>query len=336
MFEFSGKWSKDASSTKTLAFDGVSFSLYTVALEESHMVLCDHIKKVVPSSWEPALLARFIKKFGTHIIVGVKMGGKDTRDFWTLNTFLKLMRRRGGSDDRNLQHNEWLQTVQSKPDVITMSFVPITSLLNGVRGSGYLSHAISLYLCYKPPLEELCRFLDFQLPRRWAPTFIQLFWDQLYVNTSVVDVGKIPITGLRIYLNPERNHQLEIHLQYLFSVPKFFQIEDSVSEIGTFNSDSYNSAFYEKVQGKNYNHVCTAPIESEYGIFSIVNGAQQHVKDQGLKKSSFYASASQKYLVAPQGGRNGSLRAKCQNLQFFSRRSCHTPGSIFFEKPRRR
>nr|KAJ0185483.1 hypothetical protein LSAT_V11C900504680 [Lactuca sativa] len=77
MFEFSGNWPKDASSTKTLAFDGVFFSLYAVALEESPTVLCDHVKKAVPSSWEPALLARFIKKFGTHIIVGVKMGGKD-------------------------------------------------------------------------------------------------------------------------------------------------------------------------------------------------------------------------------------------------------------------
>lgn len=58
MFEFSGSWQKDASSTKTLAFDGVFISLYTVALEKSHMVLCDHVKKAVPSSWEPALLAR--------------------------------------------------------------------------------------------------------------------------------------------------------------------------------------------------------------------------------------------------------------------------------------
>lgn len=58
VFDFSGNWKKDASSTKTLAFDGVFISLYTVALEESHMVLCDHVKKAVPSSWEPALLAR--------------------------------------------------------------------------------------------------------------------------------------------------------------------------------------------------------------------------------------------------------------------------------------
>lgn len=57
-----------------------------------------------------------------------------------------ICKRRGGSDNRNLSHNEWLHTVQFEPDVIAMSFIPITSLLNGVPGSGFLSHAINLYL----------------------------------------------------------------------------------------------------------------------------------------------------------------------------------------------
>lgn len=43
-------------------------------------------------------------------------------------------------------HTSWLQTVSSKPEVILFKFVPITSLLTGVAGSGYLSHAINLYL----------------------------------------------------------------------------------------------------------------------------------------------------------------------------------------------
>lgn len=100
MFEFSGCWQKDAANTKTLAFDGVFITLYSVALDKSHMLLRDHVKKAVPSSWEPATLARWIKShpwsssfvflsdcvsfrsrfietFGTHIVVGVKMGGKD-------------------------------------------------------------------------------------------------------------------------------------------------------------------------------------------------------------------------------------------------------------------
>lgn len=59
MFEFSGCWQKDAAYTKTLAFDGMFITLYTVALEKSQMVLKDHVKREVPSSWEPAALARY-------------------------------------------------------------------------------------------------------------------------------------------------------------------------------------------------------------------------------------------------------------------------------------
>lgn len=57
-----------------------------------------------------------------------------------------MFKRRGGNDYKNLTHHEWLNTVQYEPDVISMSLVPITSLLQGVPGSGFLSHAINLYL----------------------------------------------------------------------------------------------------------------------------------------------------------------------------------------------
>jgi len=60
MFEFSGSWQKDAAHTKTLAFDGVLITLYTFALEKSHMLLCDRVKKAVPSSWDPPALARSV------------------------------------------------------------------------------------------------------------------------------------------------------------------------------------------------------------------------------------------------------------------------------------
>lgn len=63
-----------------------------------------------------------------------------------MQDILCIYKRRGGSDNKNLSHYEWLKTVQSAPDVISMSFIPITSLLNGVQGSGFLSHAINLYL----------------------------------------------------------------------------------------------------------------------------------------------------------------------------------------------
>lgn len=57
-FEFTGSWQKDAAFTKSLAFDGVFINLYSIALEKSQVTLRDHIKRAVPSSWDPAALAR--------------------------------------------------------------------------------------------------------------------------------------------------------------------------------------------------------------------------------------------------------------------------------------
>lgn len=45
-----------------------------------------------------------------------------------------------------MPHNKWCQTVQLDPEVISISFIPIASLLSGIDGSGFLGHAINLYL----------------------------------------------------------------------------------------------------------------------------------------------------------------------------------------------
>ncbi|KAK9134699.1 hypothetical protein Syun_014029 [Stephania yunnanensis] len=400
MFEFSGSWQKDAAKTRTLAFDGWFITLYTIALAKSQIVLRDHVKQAVPSSWDPAALARFIEKYGTHVVVGVKMGGKDViyvkqqhssnlppaeiqkrlkemadKRFQDSNgqfnvnpeelyeesktsclgewervsplwfgireqrlrfidtspscsyahkeDFVSIFKRRGGSDNKNLSHYEWIQTVQFEPDVISMTFVPIISLLHGIPGSGFLSHAINLYLRYKPPIEELHQFLEFQLPRQWAPVFSELplgpqrkqqscaslqfsfMGPKLYINTSPlhviihcgvsnacyyiaplsqVDVGKRPVTGLRLYLEGKRSNRLAIHLQHLSTLPKIFQLYDDPN--GNFRHDSYDHKYYEKVQWKNFSHVCTAPVEADEDL-SIVTGTQFQVGDYGLKKVLF-------------------------------------------------
>ncbi|KAH9750918.1 MACPF domain-containing protein [Citrus sinensis] len=359
MFEFSGYWQKDAANTKTLAFDGMFISLYSVALEKSQMVLRDRVKKAVPATWEPAALASFIETYGTHIIVGVRMGGKDViyvkqkhsstlqpadvqkrlkemadkrfldangqyslsseqvyqNDkskykstppppplFQSILDMVCICKRRGGSDNRNLSHNEWLHTVQFEPDVTSMSFIPITSLLNGVPGSGFLSHAINLYLRYKPPIEELHQFLEFQLPRQWAPVFSELplgpqrkqqstaslkfslMGPKLFVNTNPVDVGHRPVTGLRLYLEGRSSNRLAVHLQHLSSLPKIFQLVDDPN--GNFRRENHDRKYYEKVQWKNYSHVCTAPVEP-YEDLSIVTGAQLHVENHGFKNILF-------------------------------------------------
>ncbi|MBA0591875.1 hypothetical protein Gorai_008868, partial [Gossypium raimondii] len=183
-----------------------------------------------------------------------------------------------------------------------MSFIPITSLLNGVPGSGFLSHAINLYLRYKPPIEELHQFLEFQLPRQWAPVFSELplgpqrkqqstsslqfsfMGPKLFVNTTPVDVGKRPVTGLRLYLEGKRSNRLAIHLQHLSSLPKIFQLVDDPNE--NFSQMSRDRKYYEKVYWKNYSHVCTAPVEAEEDL-SIVTGAQLQVENHGFKNILF-------------------------------------------------
>ncbi|GJX01226.1 MACPF domain-containing protein-like protein [Tanacetum coccineum] len=79
-----------------------------------------------------------------------------------------------GGDVFSKNHSKWLQTVGASPEVVRFKFVPITSLLNRVPRSGFLSHAINLYLRYKPAAEDLQFFLEFQVPRQWAPLHLQL------------------------------------------------------------------------------------------------------------------------------------------------------------------
>ncbi|KAL0332593.1 UNVERIFIED_CONTAM: MACPF domain-containing protein [Sesamum calycinum] len=339
-FEFTGCWQKDAAFTKSLAFDGVSISLYSIALEKSQVTLRDHIKQAVPSSWDPAALARFIEKYGTHVIVGVKMGGKDViyvkQQYSSPLQSIEVQKRLKDVADKrfsdasgqsstypekaygsemyesNERRSAFLdpstpsfhsnqETVQLEPEVISMSFIPISSLLNGVDGSGFLGHAINLYLRYKPPIEELHQFLEFQLPRQWAPVFgdvplgpdrkqqgvaslqFSLMGPKLYVNTNEVDGGNKPVTGMRLYLEGKRSNCLAIHLQHLSSLPKSFQLR---SESAGNNNNSYDRRYYEKVQWKGFSHVCTAPVESDDDL-SIVSGAQFEVKESGMRNVLF-------------------------------------------------
>lgn len=57
MFDFKGCWQKDAATTKTLAFDGWFITMYNIALSKSQLTLSEHVKREVPSSWDPAALA---------------------------------------------------------------------------------------------------------------------------------------------------------------------------------------------------------------------------------------------------------------------------------------
>lgn len=62
-----------------------------------------------------------------------------------LQDVVSISVRRGGIDNGQ-SYNKWLSTISKYPNVISMSLVPITSLLNSVPGNGFLSHAVNLYL----------------------------------------------------------------------------------------------------------------------------------------------------------------------------------------------
>ncbi|KAL1805621.1 hypothetical protein ACET3Z_028689 [Daucus carota] len=376
MFDFKSCWQKDASTTKTLAFDGWFITMYNIALSKSQITLSEHVKREVPSSWDPAALAEFIEKFGTHIVVGVTMGGKDVIHLkqlknsnlqptevqkvlkqvadqkfselvdenlvqnpekssgthkdgkslnWDLNTplasslrspvvslsknddLLSIRIRRGGFDIGQ-SHQKWLSTVSQYPNAISMSFVPISSLLSGVRGSGFLSHAINLYLRYKPPMEELQQFLEFQVPRQWAPAYGDLplaprrqkqaspslkftfMGPKLYVNTVKVDSENRPVTGLRLYLEGKKSDHLAIHLQHLTTLPKTLQLSEDLSYEPY--DEPAEKGYLEAVKWSIFSHVCTQPVQYNGARIdddsaSIVTKAWFEVKGIGMKKVLF-------------------------------------------------
>lgn len=378
MFNFSSCWQKDAASTKSLALDGWLINLYTLQLEKSQIKLSQNLMQEVPLSWDPDALAGFIEKYGTHIVVGVKMGGKDVihlkqlqssnltpseiqkllkklgderfstdieesgklvqsaklkvnncRD-WHIQVLgntsrpaikyhskkkdvMSIHLRKGGLDLGN--HKRWLSTILEFPDVISMSFVPITSFLNGVQGCGFLSHAINLYLRYKPPILELAGFLEFQLPRQWAPQYgdlplsllrckkdaspslqYSLTGPKLYVNTVMVNTSNRPVTGIRLFLEGKKSNILAVHLQHLSSVPNTLHLSDEdhhhlqSNQLKSVNP-LMEKEYIEPIKWSIFSHVCTSPVEHHGALMedaaSIVTRAWFEVKVMGMKKVLF-------------------------------------------------
>ncbi|KAF9612097.1 hypothetical protein IFM89_038076 [Coptis chinensis] len=367
IFELTGAWLKDATETKYLAFDGYFISLYYLHLTASPLVLQDEVKKAVAPNWDPGALSRFIQRYGTHIVVGMAVGGQDVvcvrqkpsssipapdlkahledlGDSWfsdgrslsphqrqskekqkvpdvfhrilQANTMqltsitetsskdgLAIVCSKRGGDVFLHNHYQWLQTVSANPDAILFKFVPITSLLSGIPGSGYLSHAINLYLRYKPAPEDLQYFLEFQVPRQWAPMFNELplgpqrikvsspglqfsfLGPKLHVNANQVSSSGKPVIGLRLYLEGKKCNRLAIHVQHLSSLPSMLES----SSVGLTmlkpcqwrGSEELSGQYLEHIKWKRYSNVCTSPVkhdpkwleEVSQGVF-VVTGAQ--------------------------------------------------------------
>lgn len=366
-----GSWAQDASSTKCLALDGYFISLLDLRLDCRPLALADRVVADVPTAWDPSAIASFIEKYGTHIVVGVSMGGQDvvyvkqdkssllpeseikehleklgdqlftgtcpmppshckSRDNKTkvpeaFNVFdaqltqprvegmtsqvackegVTVIYSKRGGDTAARSHAEWLLTVPAKPDAIGFKLVPLTSLLKGVSGLGFLSHAINLYLRYKPPVEDLRYFLDFQHHRSWAPVLsdlplalcsnrqgasqalhFSLVGSKLHVNSNQVIIPNLPVTGMRLHLEGKKNNRLGLHLQHLASTPTFIKERRDKPPIWRGSETISDERYHEPVQRRMFAHVCTAPVKYDPNWCSahrqtayIVSGVQLHVR----------------------------------------------------------
>ncbi|XP_048235973.1 MACPF domain-containing protein CAD1 isoform X2 [Ricinus communis] len=372
-FSFTGSKHIDASTTKTLSLDGFYIPLAKVQLMKSPLVLQEHVKRAVPTSWDPSSLARFIENFGTHVITSVTIGGKDmiyvkqhqssplstmeiknyvqdignqrfcdteshtssgpmrpkdksgdsgifnsqgiypqptSAPYLTGKEDVTVIFRRTGGDDLEQNYTRWARTVKASPDVIEMTFSPITDLLNGTPGKEHLTRAIGLYLEYKPQIEELRYFLEFQIPRVWAPVQenipgrqrkepvcpslqFSMMGAKLYVSQEQISVGRKPVTGMRLSMEGAKQNRLSIHIQHLASLPKillpYWDIHAAIGAPKWQGPEEQDSRWFEPVKWKNFSHVSTAPIEDPESFIGdlsgvyIVTGAQLGVWDFGSR-----------------------------------------------------
>ncbi|KMZ65443.1 MACPF domain-containing protein CAD1 [Zostera marina] len=220
-----------------------------------------------------------------------------------------IFRRRGG-DDLVQDLNKWKETINSSPDVINMTFLPITYLLDDSIGSKHLVRAIDLYLEYKPSIEELQYFLDFQIQRVWAPEQnnarghqrkepvcpslqFSLMGSKIFISSEQITVGRKPVTGLRLCLESSKQNRLSIHLQHLSTLPKILQShwnpEIAIGAPKWQGPEEQDSRWFQPIKWKNFAHVSTAPVEHTEtnigdlsGVF-IVTGSQLGVWDFGAK-----------------------------------------------------
>lgn len=104
---------------------------------------------LVRKSLRSTALHPSVQKMYVHSVTFFRNGalGRTNNNFETLNfQGINVICVKRGGDTQMSSHSEWLLTVPNKPDAIDFSFIPITSLLKGAPGRGFLSHAINLYL----------------------------------------------------------------------------------------------------------------------------------------------------------------------------------------------
>lgn len=151
----------------------------------------------------------------------------------------------------------------------------------------------------KPPIEELQQFLEFQVPRHWAPEFgelplclqrrknslpslqFTLMGPKLHVNTAKVDSCNRPVTGIRLFLEGKKNDRLGVHLQHLSATPGAVTV---LGEAASAEDVAVNERDYiEPVRSPLLSHICTAPVQYKGARIddcaAIVTSAWLEVRD---------------------------------------------------------
>ncbi|KAF5962087.1 hypothetical protein HYC85_003296 [Camellia sinensis] len=189
IFDLTGAWLTDASDAKYLAFDGMAVG--------GQDLLC--VKQKPSSTIPPAELKGYLEDLGDCLFsdgTSPSLLEKKTRDgkqkvpevfkrmlqshtmqFTSITETsgkegLTIIWSKRGGDVFSQSHSKWLQTVTANPEAILFKFVPITSLLIGVPGSGYLSHAINLYLRCKYFPSNIISLLQRICSTSWSSKFL--------------------------------------------------------------------------------------------------------------------------------------------------------------------
>ncbi|KAL2342866.1 hypothetical protein Fmac_004151 [Flemingia macrophylla] len=217
-FGLSGGSVKHLSSIRSLAYDGWFIKSCGIELEKYRVEIPDHLIEAMPCLWDPPALARmcytldkqdtsYLDPTNVHKLLedtaSVKFGDSSgnnslaSEDLCKEKNLFVIHSRKGGSSQK-VYHNEWLETIDSEPDVISMFFLPLTSLLNGIPGSGFVNYALNLYLRWKPSIENVVQFLEFQLPKQWAPIASEIALGSRWKHQTWI---RCSVLGPKLYIN---------------------------------------------------------------------------------------------------------------------------------------
>ncbi|KAJ1418364.1 Membrane attack complex component/perforin [Sesbania bispinosa] len=308
-----GSWATDAANTKYLALDGYFIILFNVHIDRCPLVVSKQVLEAVPSSWDPPALARFIKKFGTHILVGLSIGGKDLifvkQDVSSTLPPSELKKHLHELGDQLFTGTcnflpktckDQKHKVPQAFDVFgpqSIAFNSFSTVCEKDRGGNRQVSNHCEWLLTVPEKPDAVHFsfipitslLDAIPGNGFLSHAINLYLrcPKLYVNTTKVTVGNRPITGMRLFLEGMKCNRLAIHLQHLLNTP--MMLESKIEDTIWTQEISHDNRFFEALNGKKFSHVCTAPVKynptwcSNKDVAFIVTGAQLHVNKHDSK-----------------------------------------------------